>query len=129
MTKNDIKRVCCLLDEQHLRRYDELLEAYRAHFGSSHVCHAPIPDFTTVSPDLYHEKIAPFLRESIERKQRVVIHCSAGQGRTGHVLALWLADEYEFDVEEAVEEIQKGERAPLEAATIEELSAVLSKTG
>jgi hypothetical protein len=37
-----------------------------------------------------HRSILPFLAEADQLKERAVVHCSAGSGRTGHVLAAWL---------------------------------------
>jgi hypothetical protein len=38
-----------------------------------------------------HRSILPFLAEANRLMERAVVHCSAGSGRTGHVLATWLA--------------------------------------
>jgi hypothetical protein len=55
-----VKRVCCLLDEQQLDQYDGLLRVYHDHFGGGRVCHAPIPDFTVATPNLYHKRLPRF---------------------------------------------------------------------
>lgn len=122
-----IERVCCLLDEKHLQRYDNLLDGYRTAFGADQVCHAPIPDMQTIDEQTLHETVLPFLRESDRQNQPVAVHCSAGLGRTGHVLALWLAAERGYSVEAAVDTVEDNGRVPLEAAEISELKQLLAR--
>jgi protein-tyrosine phosphatase len=120
-----ITRVCCLLDDPQLGLYDGLLETYRGHFGIDYVCHAPLSDYTVVAPRTYHGTIAPFLHEATNHNDRVVVHCSAGQGRTGHLLALWVAEKYDWGIKQAVQAVQATGRSPLEAATLDELRDIL----
>jgi protein-tyrosine phosphatase len=90
MRSRGIERVCCLLEDQ-LREYEsDLLQCYRQEFGAVNVCSAPITDFTLASPEQLIGTILPFLAESAASGRRVVVHCAAGMGRTGHVLAAWL---------------------------------------
>lgn len=120
MREQDIERVCCLLSEK-LEYYDGLVEMYRDVFGPENVCHAPIGDYGVVSEDTFHDIIFPFLQEASRELEKTVIHCSAGMGRTGHILALWLAHEREYGLEEAIRTVEQTGRNPLEAATLEQL--------
>lgn len=119
-----IERVCCLLDEK-LHRYDDLLGHYERAFGPSNVCHAPIPDYQTVSERTLTQEILPFLKESVMTSSPVAVHCSAGMGRTGHVLALWLACSRDYSLDDAIETLRGMSRSPLEATDKTELEQLL----
>jgi protein-tyrosine phosphatase len=85
MKQNGIRRVCCLIDDA-----SELLDAYAQAFGAARVLHAPIEDFSYATRERLTEDILPFLFEADAAGEPVVVHCWAGSGRTGHVLAAWL---------------------------------------
>lgn len=128
LQRHGVKRVCCLLDAKR-DLYEGLLGHYETAFGADRVCSAPIPDFSVVSEDTLVETILPFLRQADTVSERVVVHCSAGRGRTGHVLALWLAAERGYSLEQAIETVKQTSRAPLEAASKADLRALLNTCG
>jgi protein-tyrosine phosphatase len=134
MRQNGIQRVCCLLDNDQLDYYtDNLIEIYRQAFGTHNVCHAPIPDYSLCPTELLNGTILPFLSHSTTLHKKVVVHCSGGIGRTGHVLAAWLVHQNGVNPKEAIEivrETRLAHRNPSEAvdtgtATFEELYALL----
>jgi protein-tyrosine phosphatase len=112
MKEQGVERVCCLLDDEQLAYYPTgLLEAYREAFGEENVLNAQIRDVTLASPELLVQEILPFLEESEQRQQKVVVHCSGGIGRTGHVLAAWLVYRHGYETEEAVQAVVQASSA------------------
>lgn len=115
MQDRDIKHVCCLLDEFQLDRYPDLLELYRRAFGLDRVCWSPIADFHLVDREMLVRQILPFLAIADRRSEKVVVHCSGGIGRTGHVLAAWLVAERGFSPKAAIAAVKQTGRNPYEA--------------
>lgn len=116
MQNQDIKRVCCLLCESQLTRYGDLLGVYRQSFGLDYVCWTPIKDFHFTTPEIFIYQILPFLSAANQKNEKVVVHCSGGVGRTGHVLAAWLVAKRRFSRRAAIDAVRQTGRNPYEAA-------------
>jgi protein-tyrosine phosphatase len=115
MQSQEIERVCCLLPESQLARYSNLLDVYRQAFGVDQVCWAPIEDFYFADPDLLIHQILPFLATANQKNEKVVVHCSGGVGRTGHVLAAWLVAGRGLSNKAAIAAVKQTGRNPHEA--------------
>lgn len=76
-----IASIICLLDEEHLCLYpdEDLLGIYRT--AGFEVRHIPARDHST--PPLSGAQLAAVLQAYRELPKPVLIHCSAGLGRTG----------------------------------------------
>jgi protein-tyrosine phosphatase len=114
MRGQSIQRVCCLLPRSQMAPYSDLLGFYREAFGADRVCWAPLEDFEIADRATLMEKILPFLEAADGDRERVVVHCAGGIGRTGQVLAAWLVRRG-FSVEEAIAEVKRMGRNPQEA--------------
>lgn len=139
MKRQGIKRVCCLLPDKQLARYSNLIGTYQQEFGINHVCWAPIEDFHLCDNETLIKKILPFLAEADFQNEKVVVHCSGGIGRTGHVLAAWLVSGRGLSNLDAIAAVRKTGKNPYEAAmtavirgrnpfkAVRELDALLNK--
>jgi protein-tyrosine phosphatase len=131
MATRGIERVCVLLTDRQLERYDRLLDRYRVAFGDHAVRHVPIEDHHLADPDVVIDAVLPFFADADAAGEPVVTHCLAGIGRTGHVLAAWLVGGRGIEPGEAVRTVSETGRDPREAiaagnATEADLEALLS---
>lgn len=123
MKQQGIQRVCCLLSDSQLARYENLLEIYQSEFGMERVCWAPIEDFQLADLETLKNKILPFLAIANQQSEKVVVHCSGGVGRTGHVLAAWLVNSRGLSNFDAIAAVKQTGRNPYEAVIVALLTA------
>lgn len=117
MQAQKIDRVCCLLEPKTFNRYQpNLLTAYQHQFGQERVlCPPAIADFQIPNPAILVENIIPFLISAEQNRQKVVVHCSHGIGRTGIVLAAWLVSRRGLSNQQALSAVRQQKRLPQEA--------------
>jgi protein-tyrosine phosphatase len=116
MQARGVKRVCCLLADEQIAVYGfDLPGFYREVLGKNHVCWSPVPDGFLATAAQLKEEILPFLDEADRDGERVVVHCAAGLGRTGHVLAAWLVHGRGMRPEIALQNVRLMGRRPAEA--------------
>jgi protein-tyrosine phosphatase len=115
MQNQGIQQVCCLLPETQLSHYSDLLGTYRQVFGVDRVCWKPIKDFSFAAPEIVVHQILPFLVIANQQNEKVVVHCSGGIGRTGHVLAAWLVAGRGISSKSAITAVKQTGRNPYEA--------------
>ncbi|CAE8631911.1 unnamed protein product [Polarella glacialis] len=65
----------------------------------------PVYDHVDTSKPGAAKEIMALLRKAEEAGEKVVVHCCAGQHRTGMVLAAWLVERYGLSPEAAMEEM------------------------
>jgi atypical dual specificity phosphatase len=76
--------------------------------------HVPLVDFGVPTPEDLARCVS-WIAEQLEAGRPVAVHCLAGQGRTGTVLAAWLVSEG-MDAKEAVAEVRRLRPGSIETA-------------
>ena len=116
--KQGIRRIVCLLSDEELDYYPTLdgglLGVYAANFFPDNVLWAPTANRHLCSGEALRH-ICYFLRSGMLSGQKTVVHCSAGQGRTGQVLAAWLIYNYSISERKAIRMAEELNRSPREA--------------
>jgi protein-tyrosine phosphatase len=126
MQAQGIRRILCLMSSRQLNAYDDLLGTYRQVFGERNVLWVPIEDFHLAEEAQLIEQILPFLVEADQQGEKVVVHCSGGVGRTGHVLAAWLVSCRGMSNEEAIAAVKRQGRNARESGD-KRLDALLDR--
>lgn len=82
---------------------DALPEKWISNIGYLHV---PTPDLT--APDMEEiDKAVDFIHENIAENQPVMVHCAAGMGRAGTILACYLIKYQKYSSGDAIKKIRQ----------------------
>lgn len=106
LREQQIGRVVNLHEQADAR---ELIQAVGAD-----AIHLPVADFTPPSQDQLRAGVAA-IRESLAAGQRVAVHCGAGLGRTGTLLAAYLVSEG-MAAEAAISQVRQARPGSIETA-------------
>ena len=82
--------------------------------------HVPTPDFT--APDMDRiESAVDFMHEQIKNDNPVMVHCAAGMGRAGTILACYFVKYKKFTADKAIKKI-RSERPGSIQSEVQELA-------
>jgi atypical dual specificity phosphatase len=82
--------------------------------------HVPTPDLTAPDMDKI-ESTVDFINEQINKDQPVMVHCAAGMGRAGTILACYFVKYKKLTAEKAIEKI-RNERPGSIQSEVQELA-------
>jgi len=80
--------------------------------------HVPTSDLTAPDMDKIDTAV-DFIYERINNKEAVMVHCAAGMGRTGTVLACYLVKYHKHSAKDAIDKLRKKRPGSIQSETQE----------
>ena len=80
--------------------------------------HVPTPDLTAPDMDKIDTAVE-FIQEKINNKEPVMVHCAAGMGRAGTILACYLIKYQKHSAKDAIKKIRKERPGSIQSETQE----------
>ena len=80
--------------------------------------HVPTPDLTAPQMDEIDTAVE-FIHEKINNQESVMVHCAAGMGRAGTILACYLVKHKKHSAKEAITKIRKERPGSIQSETQE----------
>lgn len=68
--------------------------------------HVPTPDYTAPEVDRI-DLAVDFIHEKISENQAVMVHCAAGMGRAGTILACYLVKYQKYSAQDAIKKVRE----------------------
>lgn len=68
--------------------------------------HVPTPDYTAPEVDRI-DMAVDFIQKKISENQAVMVHCAAGMGRAGTILACYLVKYQKYSAQDAIKKVRK----------------------
>ncbi|MCV0372869.1 MAG: dual specificity protein phosphatase family protein [Nitrosarchaeum sp.] len=68
--------------------------------------HVPTPDYTAPEVDRI-DMVVDFIQKKISENQAVMVHCAAGMGRAGTILACYLVKYQKYSAQDAIKKVRK----------------------
>ena len=80
--------------------------------------HVPTPDLTAPDMDKIDSAV-DFIHEQITNDQAVMVHCAAGMGRAGTILACYFVKHMKFTAKEAINKVREQRPGSIQSETQE----------
>ncbi|MFO1472337.1 MAG: isochorismatase [Turneriella sp.] len=105
LKKAGVSAIVTLISNAEFAAYgvNDLLQKYRE--AGFDVFHSPVKDQSVPTAEQAEQMLA-FMKEKVDQKQRVVLHCVGGLGRTGLTAALYLRRYAALTGDEAIQSVR-----------------------